>query len=794
MKRVLLLMLVCIAWEVAFSQLTVTLNFSFSDFLFIQNGDTLQVGTMLPKSISAGGLDNPNLPFFSYKILLPKDTSSEVKYNTNFSSEQIYNQIKIPANTGAIARDGSSLKLQNTRLATQSVLNPVRYGGIHTIDGLRFAYIEVTPFIYNNELGILKFVPQITIEFPNIMIPDEKCERQITCIDAYVRNQFVNPDDYYVFYPSLEEEMIIMDEDITDFSNALETKGNIVTNNKNVVDYLIITSNNLWEGFKGFMGMKMRKGLRTNIITTNSIASYYNTVISPEIIKQFLKDINMYTTGLKKKYLLLAGDIDIVPTMYYRAKITTTGGADTAFYNRIPSDIYYACPDLTAGNDGTNNVDDLEPQLYVSRLPITTLSEAIRYAQKLNNYEMGQTDGSNLLLAGYKIYYNTSSFSDSGYSLNKIYDNYIQPNWNGSVYKLYDLGTTEVLTKHTLFNHINNDYGIILENSHGEPNYWVLGNTIDKHYMADTVSYQNNYPGAVILTGSCLTNAFDLATGNCLSEEFVNSPNGGAIAYFGTSRIGYGPESADHYNSNSYYITANTEYSDLFNGLFLQHLFLGDIPYSPYSFGALTTQAKKDLILSVSGNNYYKDLIHSINAVGDPEVQVYTDTPHQFSSSQLPYVDFFNDYAHITAHTNCIISCVSSNNKLSGTISLSSGQSYSFYSPGGCFICMKKKNYIPYKISAFSSEDLQEIVKLKSVQNDDNTLEVYITTNDNDIPTLIGEDWILEVVDITSGKCIDSKTVSGFQGTLNTSSWSKGIYVLRTQLKNKVLTEKVIKK
>ena len=793
MKRFVLIAVMFLACLTSFGQMSVSLNFKESDFEIPKTEKCVYINTKLPKSRTVGGTDAPRLPYFTYKVILPKDASDTLAYTTDYLPHTILKPVKICANPRIVPRNNQLGQESSTRIAKISVLNPVSFGGYHTIDGIRFAYFKVTPFIYNANNETLSFVPEIEISFPNIENDRKTSGREVSFMDKYVRNQFINPDDFYAFYP----EMAYPQEEITPAellpnADAEQKSFNIVTSLRNKVDYLIITAFSARISFSSLIYWKQKKGLRAHTVSISNLADYYHTTITPEVIKQYLNDIGMYSTGTKKKFLVLGGDVDLVPTMYYELKDSDAlriYGEDIT--DTIPSDIYYACPNLTATNDGTTNVDDLTPQLYVSRIPAHSMAEASRISKKIVDYEKGGTDASNMLLAAYRISESPHQYSDAGYALNRIDSDFIQPNWNGSVYKLYDKGTTEIINISRLSNHINNSYGIVLENSHGDYDRWLFEEEdTTTHYTSYLASSQTNYPGSVILTGACMTNAFDYPDGNCLSEEFIANSDGGAVAYWGTSRFGYGAESADHNLDPFHYLTASSEYSDLYNGKFLEHLFTGDLTDSPYSFGVLTSNAKKDLIPDVTGNVYYTDLMHSINAIGDPEMQIYTDTPQTFDDSELPYIFYDCDYVTITAHTDCVISAVSFDLSYSFTQNMQAGNTIFRSLPGGGYICMKKKNHIPYTYSAYQIpyEDEIESGNLRRAADSNRTNDVFIensSANNAD-----DKDWKIEIYNALTGQKVSFGKEYSSSYRIDMSGWPKGLYILKAYKGDQVIISK----
>ena len=185
-----------------------------------------------------------------------------------------------------------------------------------------------------------------------------------------------------------------------------------------------------------------------------------------------------------------------------------------------------------------------------------------------------------------------------------------------------------------MFSEIDRGYNIIFERSHGNEDKWMLVDTESAvgNYTVQHGAGQANTKGTVIVTSACITNAFArigemFNTDPCLSESLLRNSNGGALAYFGSSSFGF-----VHPTSNNLY------YSDLINAHFFSNLYVPKTDESEYCFGAVATSAKTDFIEEVATDAIYRWLMFSINSMGDPEMQVYTDTPKKFSRlvSQFP--------------------------------------------------------------------------------------------------------------------------------------------------------------
>lgn len=149
-------------------------------------------------------------------------------------------------------------------------------------------------------------------------------------------------------------------------------------------EHIIITS----EALKGdttanslsvFMQHRIDNGISSTIVSTDSIYHYYQGVDNQEKIRNFIKDAK---AKWETKYVLLAGDVNIIP-----ARMLYARGVNMA------SDMYYACLDNTFNDDGDdiwgelNDGLDFEYDVYVGRASAENLSEMHNFVYKTISYE-----------------------------------------------------------------------------------------------------------------------------------------------------------------------------------------------------------------------------------------------------------------------------------------------------------------------------------------------------------------------------------------------------------------------
>ena len=744
-------------------QTSLDLSFNKEDFS-ISNGELITITTNLKERRVIGDTISPNLPYFPYRIKVPETTraiSLSVDYNKNLVAEDV----RIAANPKPYIRNRRTSQTTGLRESTRSVKTPVINAGIKHQNGSSYLLLYVTPFLYDEPSGMLYFVSDIHIDFNGL------------------------PSGQRVSISTLPA-ILSTRQDADTFVNSLQPQADTDS-----IDYLIITSNNLKSSFTTLAQWKQRKCLRCKIITKEEIDTLYPQYNNPcARIKAFIMD---YASPERKKWVLLGGDDSVIPSK-------TCSESSFPFL----SDFYYTTDSVfseiewEADDDGLIANYDMEsynPYVYLSRLPVRTAQQVLDYTNKLIDYEMGVGVNNNLLLTGYFTKFRNGK-SDSQILNEEIFDEFVSDYWIGSLSYIYDTETS--------FRNNNNDsiyisgeilknamddclFNIVHEISHGDSTYWQFGNDSINYYKTSHAQSQTNYPGSVIVTGACLTNQFEAEP--CLSESLIRNPEGGAIAYFGSSGLGIGGE---FFCSNaSIYIPLM--YSDQYDGHFLQNLYTGIPSDNPYSLAALATEAKSTVyneFHATDSLNFYQYLLVSINTIGDPEMQVWTETPQSLSSN--PYV--VDPHVGVTLSGNvtigtsvsgCTIAALDENGLRYVKKNTSSATFEGLR--GYTNVLVSKHNYIPYLTTIYVDDwsgggGGTQPFFIHATQNGDGTIDVSLAENadSSSAPDWnTSSSWTLKVVDTTTGemKCTQMVEV-GTTCRINITGWTRGVYGLQATI------------
>ena len=334
---------------------------------------------------------------------------------------------------------------------------------------------------------------------------------------------------------------------------------------------------------------------------------------------------------------------------------------------------------------------------------------------------------------------------------------------------------------------MNFGYNIIHVVSHG-----TYGSLTGVYDINDIQYNHDDYP-PIIVTNACHTNNF--CNSSCLSAALLRD-TGGAIAYFGSSKEGWGG------------VDGVIDGSFLYNGLFFKNLFTGEPYDAPYRFGAVAAKTKLDMAEESLSFGVNRSLQMSINPIGDPEMQIYTSVPKSFSIDNYPYMPttptvLFNlrtGYVKVTSTTDsCKIVVVDGD----GTIhSCENTQMAEFYNlSGDCKITILKHNYIPYLASVnFDNPGPIPITGplcLNVSQVTDNLyINLYRNTNGIISETDAQEnddmgEWTLSVVNAITNERKCQMTLQESICDLSTSGWLSGLYVIRADKGNETAICKI---
>jgi len=160
------------------------------------------------------------------------------------------------------------------------------------------------------------------------------------------------------------------------------------------LEYAIITTTALEEGFVPLAEWRLRTGLRSEIFLLDGGGGILEGPgrDDAERLFNFIGSLRSSSNG-HLRYVLLGGDSDQVPVRYLHA-----GASEWEMDDSYLSDVYYSSPETDWDRDGdglygekgdiiVGDVVDLSFDIVVGRVPASTLEEAHRFSERSISYE-----------------------------------------------------------------------------------------------------------------------------------------------------------------------------------------------------------------------------------------------------------------------------------------------------------------------------------------------------------------------------------------------------------------------
>lgn len=730
MNKTFFAIIVMIVWSVATVQATkkeITLDYKECDFIMSYDiRNTLLVSSNIHHSYYLEDASQPAIPFLSVYVYI---ASNQTYLSHSYEKDErvILSNVLMAPNPELMATNQKPVitSAHEVKFAENVYpLDNIHYTGTQIADGYKILCFRVSPYVYDAGTKTLFFSDSIrltidlreSVQSENISFVRNNIENL-----RLIKNMVVNPNDIEI--------------------NNSTTVGRTVEETDDV-DYVIITSQALKESFQPLVDWKNIKGVRSKIITMEYIDSLYTNENTPQLrIKRCLQDLHI-NYGLQ--YALLGGDDTVVPAQYCWGHVV--------LYNKIlddsiPTDLFYSNFQGAFNWNAINNLqigapDDsinMNPEIYVTRAPVRTVSHAISFVNKVLDYEKNppiENWKDSILTFGFDL----THTGDAAMRGQSIYSSSIQPNWTGGRVRFYntisDVGVLcSTQTKDFLQGLLGNGYAFIDEISHGSFDSWN-DTTIffpEIYSLSQANTLYNSRP-SLISTIACFTNRFDFPNYPCLSEAFIRNPNSGIVTYLGGSREGIA------------FLNYPGGASELFARKYYEKLFSNQIPNRNY--GKVVGLAKAAMIGQSSEWGANRWVMFSLNPIGDPEMPVFVHQPHRFSDvslqlngSTLTIKTIPNNFDQITItgkYSNGSEYYVTRTNDIPST-----GWQLSSL-PSKVTVCFTRAGYVPY----VAVIDNGIIYVQGIVYNTDNTIRGNSIIVGSDVNTVIPQGS----VSVVSGK------------------------------------------
>jgi hypothetical protein len=322
-------------------------------------------------------------------------------------------------------------------------------------------------------------------------------------------------------------------------------------------DLLIITPSEFTSALQPLVDYKNDHDTATIVTTLDEING--EGVDTQEKIKYYVKEA-IETWGIN--YLLLVGSADKFPVRY---AYVPSGSYEDSF----PSDLYYAdiynaemgfsswdkdkdgkYAEVAGANNDMSEVD-MYPDVYLGKLPCNNVNEVSTVVEKIINYEEHNKVMNTIVQIGGDTFPgDPESVSEGEFANGVVLENL--PGYSST--KLWD--SNGQLTKQGIADAFHAGVDFADFSGHGSPLSWATHPYEDDENWIPPASLRNPYTGflyldydlflfqnkdklPVVVFNACSTSKYTESP-DCLSWKTVKKPNGGGIASFGASGIGYG--------------------------------------------------------------------------------------------------------------------------------------------------------------------------------------------------------------------------------------------------------------
>ena len=556
--------------------------------------------------------DKPILPCKIAKVLIPYgheiqdisvETGEEVSLGTGFNVEIG----KYPTVTGE--EDSSSSQYNFEGQYPDSSFEFLR---IQFHRGYKVAYVRLFPVMYNGTSGELSYLREITLNITTAPIHDYEPEITFRGTEED-RNEVLSIVDN----PWTIDTYISMQKSI---GLAQLPPGG-------PYDYVIITDTTLQPIFQNLANWKNSRGISATIVTTTYIYSHYSGsrpdggTDNATRIRNFIIDAynNWHIT-----YVLLGGDVEIIPHRGVYGYVSTTSGPVTD--TNIPCDLYYAGLDGNWDTDGdgiygegsgigggsAGEEADFTYEVYVGRAPVSNTTEATNFVNKTIAFE-SSTVPKKASMWGAKLW-------DSPITWGGSHKDLIIPYFPGTytISTYYDRDSTASTANWVAS--VNNGQNFVNYGGHGNVN--SMNGHLTRSQVDSQITNTSNF--CLVYSWGCYNGSFDnrnpngsYDTNDCIGEHFVNNSTG-AFAFIGNSRYGF--FSIGSTNGPSHQFD-----KAFFDAIFNKHIL---------NAGKALADSKSSLHTNVEPTRGpYRWIYFELNLLGDPETPLLGVSNATLSSS-----------------------------------------------------------------------------------------------------------------------------------------------------------------
>ncbi len=384
----------------------------------------------------------------------------------------------------------------------------------------------------------------------DVMYPDEKYSyRTATGLDNGKHVTILTVQIYPLRYFPLAGKIMHSQKVSLDIEYDTPSKSSFSPQQK--YQLIILSPNEFYDALKPLVDHKGMMNISSCIFNIEEIPREGKD--EQENIKYFIKEaIENWGT----QYVLLVGGMNYFPVRHTHVQLPEDNEV-------FVSDLYYA--DIynatgafsdwdTNGNGvygeynwggGTDKID-LCPDVYLGRLPCTSLEEVVTAVNKIIKYEStraySQDWFTNIIVCGGDTAPDDRNNIDEGEYINQ---NVLEIMDVFNSIKLW-ASMDELSSASNINDAIEQGAGFLSFSGHGSPTSWATHPHEKENMWIPTGGYRtaaisglsNADRLPVVVTSACSTSKFNKAD-NCFGWSFIANPQGGAIATLGSTGLGY---------------------------------------------------------------------------------------------------------------------------------------------------------------------------------------------------------------------------------------------------------------
>jgi hypothetical protein len=583
----------------------------------------------------------PELPYRIVSILIPQGEAVSAFSLEGGTIGTLAEGVDISLFEGEYLDDGTvrGLSIERSEIVGEGAVYPiwdVRHLGTRILRGYSIASFAVYPVKYDMETRTLTVRRDFDLVVETASAMETGTTERLRHIDGFrentrreVESLVVNPG---------ETSSYLFNEVEVDGGDRGFLPSYLPSMEGSEVAYLIVTNEAMKPAFQTLADWKTKKGIPTVVRTVEWIGqNYWKGADLAETIRNFIAEAY---SKWGVEYVLLGGDTDVIPARF----------AYVAFYTGefLPTDMYYSCLDGTWNADGDSiwgeayhsipdpgDEVDLYSEVYVGRMPVSTLAEANTLIGKSISYETPDETASKTqyLLCGEVIFPSNyvpgmEIITDGAEILEDIYTPYLSANPDASALRLYETYTlypgSLQLSVQSAIAAMNEGANHFIHAGHGNKYNMSVGNGSILNYDAANLSNGDKLFSMYLM--NCTNVAFDT---DCLAEYFLLNQGGGAFAVTGSSRSAF-PSTSRPYMDNYYY--------ELFNQDMVQ-------------LGKLYTKSREQFTPGAIAETADRWTHFIINYLGDPELCMYRGTVKTFEVSHPSYAVFGDNDITVTVNS-----------------------------------------------------------------------------------------------------------------------------------------------